>query len=333
MQGTNEQVVRAVANWLAEGEYVWLATIVETWGASPRPAGSLFAFCPALNSVAGSLSGGCIEDDLLAELATAPMSASPELRLYGGNAAEQARLQLPCGGRLRIVLECLKGVESSGHFERLSQALHARQRVVRTLCLNTGNAQIAPSKQRLTVDIQDELLAVVLGAGERLLILGCGEVSAYLAELAQALDFSVTLCEPRQTHADRWRAEYPHSDLRHCLPDDLIEREFFDPYCAVVALSHDPRVDDMGLVAALQSPAFYVGAMGSARTSEKRKERLLALGLSREALSKLDAPIGVDIGSKTPPEIAVAVAAKLIQSRSRLLSTSVSVNTVCATSH
>lgn len=320
MQGVNAQVVAAVNRWLAHGEAVWLATITKTWGASPRPAGSLFAYCAGRDEVAGSVSGGCIEDDLLATLSEKTRLLRPEILLYGASAEEQARLQLPCGGHLELVLEHLDGEQARQHFALLFEYLRRRKSVWRSVCLKTAALHIedASTGSEILETLEDERLRVRLGPGERLLIIGSGEVTAYLMDLVESLDVAVTVCEPRASHFQRFQRRYPHHDIRHCLPDDLITAEFQDPFCAVVALAHDPRVDDMGLVAALQSPAFFVGAMGSERTSQARCARLRELGLEPHAIARLQAPVGLPIASKTPPEIAVAVAAQFIAARAAL---------------
>ena len=147
----------------------------------------------------------------------------------------------------------------------------------------------------------------------RLLLIGAGEVARHVSEFASAAEFTVTLCEPRDTFADGW--QYPHIPLSRRLPDDLIAEDYGDQWCGVLALAHDPRVDDMGLLAALQSQAFYIGAMGSRKTSEARRSRLADLGVGEVSLARLRAPIGVNIPSKTPAEIAISIVADLIAAR------------------
>ncbi|MEE3118053.1 MAG: XdhC family protein, partial [Pseudomonadota bacterium] len=148
------------------------------------------------------------------------------------------------------------------------------------------------------------------------LLIGAGEVARYVAEFASAADFEVTLCEPRDAFARGWG--HAHLPLDRRLPDDLIAESFSDAWSGVLALAHDPRIDDMGLLAALTGPGFYIGAMGSVRTSAARRDRLASLGLPEDALGRLRAPIGVDIPSKTPAEIAISVVADLIAARHHL---------------
>lgn len=315
MHGVNRQVVEDVLNWLGQGQSVWLATIVSTYGASPRPPGSLFALAPGLNQSSGSLSGGCIEDDLLAELAVKEVIVGPELKVYGEDADERSRLLLPCGGSLKIALEFIASTpEHLEHFQCLARSLSIGVRVERR-CSVAGIESAQEVTKAPSVSFDDGYLIHVLGAPEHLLILGLGEPAFYLYELAESLDFAVTICEPRKELMQRYREKIAGLNCVQALPDDLIREQYYHPGCAIVALAHDPRVDDMGLIAALDSEAFYVGALGSVRTSQNRLSRLRELGVSDAHLARLHAPIGLNIGSKTPPEIAISIAAELVQAR------------------
>jgi xanthine dehydrogenase accessory factor len=166
------------------------------------------------------------------------------------------------------------------------------------------------------VHFDGETLLHTLQPDCRLLLIGAGDVARYVFEFATAADFAVTLCEPREAFAAGW--SFAHIPLDRRLPDDLISTQFRDAWSGILALAHDPRIDDMGLLAALDSRAFYIGAMGSRRTSEARRERLASLGLDKAALERLRAPIGVDIPSKTPAEIAISIVADLISARHHL---------------
>ncbi|HEY9120319.1 MAG TPA: XdhC family protein, partial [Marinobacter sp.] len=195
--------------------------------------------------------------------------------------------------------------------------LKARSPVVRIVSLATGMAHCEPAdnrQARLTVD--NQVLRHGLAPEFRLLLVGAGEVARYVGEFARAADFSVMLCEPRSRFSEGW--VYTGLPLVQALPDDLVSRSFSDPWAGVLALAHDPRVDDMALLAALKSRASYIGAMGSVRTSAQRRERLASLGVTDEQLARLRAPIGIDIPSKTPAEIAISVVADLIVVRQHL---------------
>lgn len=319
MAGGHESVIGDVLLWLEQGRRVWLCTIVETWGSSPRPAGSWLAVSDS-GQWSGSVSGGCLEEDLLRRTAE-DGSDYPVVIDYGITDGDRDDFRLPCGGRLRLVVEPFAHNSLAiEHVRRLAEALYDRVPVARRVSLK-GAATLEPAvpAARLGIVFNDEELLHTLQPECRLLLIGAGEVARYVAEFATAADFTVTLCEPRDTFASGWG--HGHLPLDRRLPDDLIIESFSDSWCGVLALAHDPRIDDMGLLAALQSPAFYVGAMGSKQTSEARRERLESLGLEAATVKRLRAPIGINIPSKTPAEIAISVVADLIEARHHLRTT------------
>lgn len=301
--------------WLEQGQRAWLCTIVETWGSSPRPVGSWLAIAES-GHWSGSVSGGCLEEDLLRRTAEDGPD-HPVLVDYGITDDDRDQFQLPCGGRIRLLVEPFQGEAAVDHVRALAGALQNRESVVRRVPLS-GTATLDPSVTRAksAVRFDGEQLLHVLEPECRLLLIGAGEVARYVCEFATAAEFAVTLCEPREAFAAGWSFDQIPLDRR--LPDDLVSTQFGDAWSGVLALAHDPRIDDMGLLAALNSNAFYIGAMGSRKTSEARRERLASLGLDKAALDRLRAPIGVDIPSKTPAEIAISVVADLIAARHHL---------------
>lgn len=305
--------------WLEQGRRVWLCTIVETWGSSPRPAGSWLAVSDT-GQWSGSVSGGCLEEDLLRRTVENG-SDYPVVIDYGITDNDRDDFRLPCGGRIRLLVEPFSNNGSAiEHVGQLAEALHDRVPVVRRVNLQgTATLESAASAARPGIVFNGGELLHTLQPECRLLLVGAGEVARYVAEFATAADFTVTLCEPRDTFASGWA--HDHLPLDRRLPDDLITESFRDSWCGVLALAHDPRIDDMGLLAALQSPAFYVGAMGSKQTSEARRERLESLGLEAATVRRLRAPIGINIPSKTPAEIAISVVADLIEARHHLRTT------------
>lgn len=305
--------------WLKQGRRVWLCTIVETWGSSPRPAGSWLAVSDT-GQWSGSVSGGCLEEDLLRRMAEEG-SDYPVVSDYGITDSDRDDFRLPCGGRIRLLVEPFGHSNFAiEHVNRLAKALQNRVPVVRRVSLQ-GAATLEPAatNARPGARFNGEELLHTLQPECRLLLIGAGEVARYVAEFAMAADFTVTLCEPRDVFASGWG--HDHLPLDRRLPDDLIVESFSDPWCGVLALAHDPRIDDMGLLAALQSPAFYVGAMGSKQTSEARRERLELLGVEPTSAKRLRAPIGINIPSKTPAEIAISIVADLIEARHHLRTT------------
>ncbi len=319
MQPVDAEVLNQVHQWLKDGERSWLATVVQTWGSSPRPAGSLLA-CNAAGSIKGSLSGGCVEDDLLEKLQAGELASDgPQFFEYGVTAEETERLGLPCGGNLQVMVEPLHvNPDTQAHFQTIANHLAERRCITRTVNLSDGSFSATPVTrfEALKWDETTQQLCHTYGPRYQLFIIGAGMVSSYLAEMALTLDYDVTVCDPREHLLN----DFAVPGVRKVcdMPDDAIRAGASDAQSAIVALTHDPRIDDMGLMQALETDAFYIGAMGSSRTSAARRERLLMLDLTPESIDRLHAPIGLPIGSKTPPEIAVAVVAELIAVQKKL---------------
>ena len=311
MQAVDQQVLGQAADWLGEGEPCWLATVVATYGSSPRPVGSLFT-CNTHGRFVGSLSGGCVEDDLLAKLTRGELArATPQFFRYGETAEEAEQLGLPCGGHLDIVVEPLAAIDAD-HFAHIAGRLANRACVERTVYLASGQRTRSRDVERhapLGYDHASGVLTQTYGPQYQLFVIGTNMVAAYVAEMALALGYDVTVCDPREQRL----ADFQTAGVRKIreMPDDAVRTHAADAHSAVVALNHDPRIDDMGLMEALTTDAFYIGAMGSERTSAKRRERLRDLDLSDDQIARLRAPIGLPIGSKTPPEIAIAIVAEL----------------------
>jgi xanthine dehydrogenase accessory factor len=306
MDSVDIDVLRTAADWVDARRRVVLGTIVHTWGSAPRPVGALLAIRDD-GQVVGSVSGGCVEDDLIERVRAGALAASaPEVMTYGVTHEQATRFGLPCGGMLQIVLEPLAG--SAGLRELLAR-IARHEIVVRRLTLATGEATLASGTCEDLLQFDGRVLSTVHGPRYRLLIIGAGQVAHYLAQMAQALDYAVTVCEPREEYALGWHV--PGAELVGGMPDDVVQAMDLDGHSAVVALTHDPRLDDLALLEALKSPAFYVGALGSQLNNERRRQRLAEFDLSAEELARLHGPVGLSIGSKTPPEIAVSILAQM----------------------
>lgn len=317
MRSLDVQVLARVVDWLQSGTRVWLCTIVDTWGSSPRPIGSMLAV-NAAGQWAGSVSGGCLEEDLIRRFTEeTPETAAPSFVDYGVTDADKSRFQLPCGGQIRLLIEPLSGDVATAHMVELVEHLERREPVTRVLSLSGAAPVLQAATLAPGVLQEGSSIYHTLGPRTRMLLIGAGEVSRFIARFAAASDFDVTVCEPRETFLNGW--DEPGIETLQVLPDDLIRKRFQDRYCAILALAHDPRVDDMALLEAFRSSAFYIGAMGSQRTSAARRERLFQLGVDRNAMTRLHAPIGFNIGSKTPAEIAISAMAQVVAERYRLL--------------
>lgn len=312
MNSMDQQVLHQLNIWLAENKQCWLCTIVQTFGSSPRPVGSLLVCCED-GLYEGSLSGGCVEDDLRENIFAGKLAADkPELLTYGVAVEDVMRLGLPCGGTLEVVVEPVLP-EQAALYKSLAKSVNNRELIERSVDLKTGLTQVKPVSQFSPLTVQDNILHHTYGPTFQLLLIGAVQVAWYLAEIAQALDYAVEICDPREELIDNFSKR--NLPLVNSMPDDWLREKIIDQRTAVIALCHDPRIDDMALMEVLHRDAFYIGAMGSARTSKSRRERLLQLDISEQELSRLHAPVGLDIGSKTPPEIAIAILAELTKLR------------------
>ncbi len=306
MDSVDHEVLKRCAEWLDAGRRVLLVTVVRTWGSSPRPEGALLAVRDD-GLVEGSVSGGCIEDDLISRIRRDGLTATAcEVVTYGVSADEARRFGLPCGGTIELALEPLAA--QSGIADLLA-AIGAGRLVARRLDLATGAATLAPAVATAGLTFDGKVLTTIHGPRYRLLVIGASQLSKYLAQMAVGLDYQVTICDPRSEYTETW--DVPGVTLVTTMPDDTVQAQKPDERCAVVALTHDPKLDDLALMEALKSPAFYVGALGSRANNAKRRERLAQFDLTAEEIGRLHGPIGLYIGSRTPPEIAISILAEI----------------------
>ncbi len=306
MDSVDLEVLKRCSEWLDAGRHVLLVTVVQTWGSSPRPPGAMLAVRDD-GQVEGSVSGGCIEDDIVGRVRHDGMTATRcESVTYGVSADEARRFGLPCGGTIQLVLEPL--VEASG-IRALLEAIEGGKLVARKLELETGAATIAPARATDGLGFDGKVLTTIHGPRYRMLVIGASQLSKYLATMAMGLDYQVTVCDPRAEYEGTW--DVAGVPLVRTMPDDTVLAMKLDERCAVVALTHDPKLDDMALMEALKSPAFYVGALGSRANNAKRRVRLKDLDVNDAEIARLHGPIGLYIGSRTPPEIAVSILAEI----------------------
>ena len=306
MDSVDIEVLRTAEAWRKSGERVALGTIVKTWGSAPRPIGAMVAI-RGDGQIVGSVSGGCVEDDLVEKVREKFAAASkPELITYGITNQEATRWGLPCGGTLQLVLEPLS--EESGIAELLDRVTH-QQLVKRNLDMESGRATLEPGRWQDVLEFDGKMLSSVHGPRWRLVLIGGGQLTRYLAEMARMLDYHVVVVDPRQEYADGW--DLPSVPINRGMPDDVVRELELDGHSALVALTHDPKLDDLALMEGLKSAAFYVGAIGSKKNNDARRERLQEFDVSADEIARLRGPVGLYIGSKTPPEIAVAILAEM----------------------
>ena len=332
MDNLDVMVLRSLRDWRKSGHRALLATVVRTWGSSPRPVGSIMALCDS-GSVVGSVSGGCIEDDLIdrftkayahaarvgskdtstsrgtvfTDLSQIP-SGPPQHVKYGITADEAHRFGLPCGGTLELLLEFDPAPKQ---LEELVQRLEKGELVQRVTVLATGESHLQASTSPQDLQIDAEKLVNTFGPEYRMLLIGAGQMTEYLATMAIFNGFAVTVCDPREEYRGAWSVAGValHSDM----PDDVVRAFTPDRRSCVIALTHDPKLDDLALLEALESDAFYIGAIGSRRNNTARHQRMKEhFEQTDESLTRLRGPIGIYIGSKTPAEIAVSIMAEVL---------------------
>nr|WP_315494062.1 XdhC family protein [uncultured Rhodoferax sp.] len=321
MENLDVMVLRALCGWRQTGRRALLATVVRTWGSSPRPVGSIMALCED-GAVVGSVSGGCIEDDLIFRFTRAYASdgaafgadaqqipsGAPQRVKYGITADEAHRFGLPCGGTLELLLEFDPDAASLAD---LVARLEQGQLVRRTVQLADGAVGLQATTTPTALSVSDSTLTNTFGPEYRLLIIGAGQLSEYVATMAQFSGFAVTVCDPREEYRGAWAV--PGVVVNNGMPDEVVTAFAPDRRSCVIALTHDPKLDDLALLEALKSDAFYIGAIGSRRNNAARHQRMVEhLGQTPQTLARLRGPIGIYIGSKTPPEIAVSVMAEIL---------------------
>jgi xanthine dehydrogenase accessory factor len=313
MENLDLMVLRSLRDWRRAGRRAVLVTVTRTWGSSPRPVGSIMAMAQG-GAVVGSVSGGCIEDDMIAQYAQNIPGGPPRQVRYGVSADEAHRFGLPCGGTLELLLEFDPDADA---LDALVQTLERGELQERVVSLQDGQVELRAVSAPQPLRLSEQQLSNTFGPEFRMLIIGAGQLSEYLATMALFCGFAVTVCDPRDEYSGAWSV--PGVTLTREMPDDVVQSFRPDARSCVVALTHDPKLDDLALLEALQSEAFYVGAIGSRRNNRARHARMIEhFGHTQASLARLRGPIGIYIGSKMPSEIAVSVMAEILAVKNRV---------------
>ncbi|MGK8933342.1 XdhC family protein [Pluralibacter gergoviae] len=320
MQAMDLYVLEQARRWLAQGLPVWLCTVIHTYGSSPRSPGALLA-ATGKGDFVGSLSGGCIEEDFLRRVARGEFTAPSQIIRYG-EGGEASPVRLPCGGAIDVLIEFLPATfTSAGYLETLQGAAGGENAWIKRVTLSQeATLQRCDSGAAMpVVQRSGDTLTIRLAAVSHLIVAGVSSVGLYCIEMAAMLGFDVTVCEHRAAEQRQFhQASLPGGrvTLVELFPARYLEEVGCHGQSAIVSLTHDPRIDDLTLMEAVNTPAFYIGAMGSKLNSQNRLQRLRQTGgLTDAQLSRIRAPIGLAIGSKTPAEIALAIMADIVQSR------------------
>ncbi len=306
--------------WVREGKGAALATVVETWGSAPRPVGSQLAIS-GTGEIMGSVSGGCVEGAVVAEALDALADGVPRVLTYGVSDETAFAVGLACGGTIRVMVvpvgphlpEALLADLGTAHAARRAVALVTDMRTwAHRLEDGAGDAAV---QARFRADRsgleEDGRFIAVHNPPLRLIVVGAVHIAQPLVQMARICGYDPTLIDPREAFGSA--ARFPGETILHDWPDAAMAALGPDARTAVVTLTHDPKLDDPAIHAALASPAFYLGCLGSTRTHAKRLERLRDAGVSEADIARLHAPVGLDIGARSPAEIAVAILGQITQ--------------------
>lgn len=305
MHRSEVNILERGLDWLDRGERIVLATVAHTWGSSPRQPGAMMV----LNENArfeGSVSGGCIEEELIERIQTRFPS-----RIETIEYASESSRTLPCGGRLLLVLE---PITEASAVSDLLEALRSGQRIVRSIDLERQSASWSIADTAERTEFSGKVLNVVYEPAWRLMVVGAGELASWVCRFAAQLEYAVEVCDPRIEYREAWSlADF---EVTGMYPDDHIAGARCDEQTAIIALTHDPKVDDLAMIEALRTRAFYIGALGSSRTTKHRAERLMEhFGASQADVDRIRGPIGIDLNTRRPKEIALAVMVDITAAR------------------
>ena len=312
MKQLDLQVVQRARAWLAEGQPIWLCTVLSTFGSAPRAPGAMLVALSG-GTFCGSLSGGCVEEDFLERVASGSFATRNQVVRYGEGGLTPTRA-LPCGGVLDVLVEYIEpGAAAESMLAQVEHALGGGELLIRDVPLGNGVAECRPgSMSDARIQRGEEHVSIRVGAVLRIILAGWSAVAEFCASFAMSLGYEVILCDPRPEVIAE--VTLPGMQVLELLPARFIAEQGAHRATAVLALTHDPRMDDLTLVEAVRTDAFYIGAMGSQRTSGKRMERLVRLGgLTPEETQRIHAPIGLQLGSKSPAEIALATMADVLR--------------------
>ena len=319
----HDQIVETVLTWIKAGKPAALATVVETWGSAPRPVGALLAISSDAE-IQGSVSGGCVESAVVTEALDALEDGKCRLLEYGISDDDAFAVGLACGGTIRIMVAPV-GIgngPSVDLLEELAQARNARTPSAYAVNTTTWAHKLVTSDDPLRPHVDARLHSDKSGFEEdwfigihnpplRMIIVGAVHIAQPLTIMARELGYDTTLIDPREAFGAAHR--FPGQAISNDWPVEAIRAIGIDTRTAVVTLSHDPKIDDPALIEALGSQAFYIGALGSTRTHAKRITRFTQAGVSPDQIDRIHAPIGADIGGKSPAEIAISILAQVTE--------------------
>ena len=320
MTSSDVQVLESAMRWSHHHTF-YLCTVLSTFGSSPRPPGAMMIIRDD-GQYRGSLSGGCIEESFIERVKNQLFTQDSQVVCYGQGGHIPDR-ELPCGGTVTILVEKLSpGLPTTQYMEKLLGAVTQSSPIVKTVIVPQPCQSVITTDEvnGQRVNIEGDKIAITVAAPLTVIIAGLSSVAAFCANFAIALGFITIVCEHREEALVNMAELLDKNVLLHReFPARYLEREGCNSMTAILSLTHDPRIDDLTMMEALMLPAFYIGAMGSERNSAQRKERLVRIGsFSHEQVNRIHAPVGLNIGSKTPSEIALSIMADIVRIKNGL---------------
>lgn len=314
-EADHDRIPEIALRWHRDGAGAALATVIETWGSAPRPVGSQLAVSGA-GEMMGSVSGGCVEGAVVEEALAALKDGNPRMLTYGVSDEEAFAVGLACGGTIRVLVEPVGAAIPEDMLSDLVAARAARAAVAYVVNLETWHRNLAPRggehEARFRSDksgVEGAEFVAVHNPPLRMIVVGAVHIAQPLVQMARACGYDPVLIDPREAFGSA--ARFPGETILHDWPDEAMAEVGLDARTAVVTLTHDPKLDDPAIMAALASEVFYLGCLGSKRTHEKRLARLAEAGFGVAEIARVHAPVGLDIGAKSPGEIAVSIMAEI----------------------
>ncbi len=321
MEGFDRPLDTAVS-WRRSGRGVAIATVIQTWGSAPRPVGSQLAISGD-GEMAGSVSGGCVEAAVVVEATDALTDGAPRVLSYGISDDEAFAVGLACGGTIRVLVEPLGPAMPLDLAEALIRARAERRPAAYVVNVANWKREVVgpaafPDRFRLDrsgFEEDGETFVAIQNPPLRLILVGAVHITQSLLPMARLAGYDVSLIDPREAFGSQ--ARFPGETISHNWPDEAIAALGPDARSAIVTLTHDPKIDDPAIRAALDTGCFYLGCLGSVRTHARRLVRLRDAGVQEDALARIHGPVGLDIGARTPAEIAVSILAEMTASLRR----------------
>ena len=320
---SDKKIIEKINEYLFAKENFALALVVETWNSAPKPVGSILLVSES-GEISGSVSGGCVEGAVISEAQISLKTQKSKILKFGVTNEDAFQVGLACGGEIKILIEPITSINDSKRklLERFFKNNLKGDFSILKICLESSQRELIESekaskflskneKYQSQSFLNGEVFYYILPPKSKLVVVGAVHIAQYLVEFGNQFDFDIYVIDPRSSFANKKR--FPNVSVIDDWPDDALKSITIDQNTAFITLTHDAKIDDIALQIALKADCFYIGCLGSKKTHEKRIDRLLNMGFNRNIINRIHAPIGLDIGSKKPNEIALSIIAEIIK--------------------